>query len=194
MYLICKDDLITIRVLEKTKTDMDYLLKWLNNKNVSDFYGDSRLYTIDEIKEKYDKKIDDKYLTPCIIEYKNTPVGYIQFYPVNSEIYDISNDILEKIVSPSDKTIAIDLFIGDDNYRDIGLGTKTIKLLLNKLFADKSIKNILIDPITSNKRAINCYKKCGFKEVCIIKAREERNKIKYDNLIMKIENYNIGDK
>ena len=35
--------------------------------------------------------------------------------------------------------------------------------------------------------SIACYKKCGFKECFIAKQREEKDGIKYDNLIMKIE-------
>ena len=39
-----------------------------------------------------------------------------------------------------------------------------------------------------NIRAQKAYKKCGFKECFIAKKREEKDGIKYDNLIMKIEN------
>ena len=38
-----------------------------------------------------------------------------------------------------------------------------------------------------NSRAIACYKKCRFKECFIAEKREEKDGIKYDNLIMKIE-------
>ena len=47
MSILCKDNEITIRYLENTNEDMNCILKWLNNKNVSDYYGDSRKYTLE---------------------------------------------------------------------------------------------------------------------------------------------------
>ena len=126
MSIICKDNEMSIRNLENTNYDMNCILKWLNNKNVSDYYGDSRKYTLEEVQNKYVKKIESNSETPCILEYSNTPIGYI-----------------------------------------------------------------LIDPKTTNKRAIECYRKCGFKDICVIPKREEKDGIKYDNLIMKIENYKL---
>ena len=46
MSIICKDNEIIIRNLENTSDDMNCILKWLNNKNVSDYYGDSRMMGI----------------------------------------------------------------------------------------------------------------------------------------------------
>ena len=183
MSIICKDDEITIRELENTDYDMNCMLKWLNNKNVSDYYGDSRKYILEEIKNKYTKKIESSFETPCIIEYNNNPIGYIQYFLVDSDEYEILKEIYEKIIKKSEKAMAFDLFIGEDKYRDRGFGTRIIKLLINELFKDKSINAILIDPRTSNKRAIECYRKCGFKDVCIIPKREEKDGIWIGNLI-----------
>ena len=191
MSIICKDNEIIIRNLENTSDDMNCILKWLNNKNVSDYYGDSRKYTLEEIQNKYVKKIESNFETPCIIEYNNKPIGYIQYYIVDCEEYEIPKEVFEKIIESNEKAMALDLFIGEDEYRDKGLGTRTIKLLINEIFNDKSVNAILIDPKTSNKRAIECYRKCGFKDICVIPNREEKDGIKYDNLIMKIENYNL---
>lgn len=191
MSIICKDNEIIIRNLENTNDDINCILKWLNNKNVSDYYGDSRKYTLEEIQNKYVKKIESNFEIPCIIEYNEKPIGYIQYYIVDCEEYEIPKDLFEKIVKPNEKAIALDLFIGEDEFRDKGFGTKAIKLLISEIFNDKSVNAILIDPKTSNKRAIECYRKCRFKDICVIPNREEKDGIKYDNLIMKIENYNI---
>ena len=191
MKVICKESEIMIRYLENTDYDMNCMLNWLNNKKISDYYGDSKKYTLKEIKNKYIKKIESKVENPCIIEYNNKPIGYIQYYIVDSEEYEIPQEIFSNIVKQNEKAIAIDLFIGEDDFRDKGIGTKTLKLLINEIFNDHSINAILIDPKTSNKRAIECYRKCGFKDICIIPNREEKDGIKYDNLIMKITNHNI---
>ncbi len=59
MSILCKDNEITIRYLENTNEDMNCILKWLNNKNVSDYYGDSRKYTLEQIQNKYNGKVKE---------------------------------------------------------------------------------------------------------------------------------------
>ncbi len=186
--IICESDEIRVRKLTKNLQDMRYILKWLNNKKVSKYYGGIKDYTINEIIEKYSKKVDEKELTACIIELDEKPIGYLQFYNVNNETYEISKLKYKEIVKDNQKAVAIDLFLGDDNSRDKGIGTKTIKMLIATLFNQYKTDVILIDPKINNERAIKCYKKCGFKECFVIKEREEMNGILYDNLIMKIEN------
>ena len=62
MSIICKDNEMSIRNLENTNYDMNCILKWLNNKNVSDYYGDSRKYTLEELKNhRYSTKVDNNY-------------------------------------------------------------------------------------------------------------------------------------
>lgn len=184
----CKYEKILIRDLEKDDKDFEYLYNWLNNRNVSKFYGSQEEKVMDFIKQKYGNKIADSQIFPCIFEYDGVPIGYIQFYDVNAENYDLSQEMLDKIVSKQDRVIAIDVFIGEDEYRDKGIGTKVIKLLLNTLFKKYDVDVVLIDPKTNNERAISCYRKCGFQECFVAKQREEQDGIKYDNLIMKIEN------
>ena len=82
---------------------------------------------------------------------------------------------------------SIDIFIAELGYRNKGLGTEIIKLLNKTLFEKYNANVIVIDPKVNNSRAIACFKKCGFKECFIAKQREEKDGIKYDNLIMKIE-------
>lgn len=190
MKIINQTSELKIRHLNESEEDMNLLLKWLNNKNVSDYYGDSKVYNLEEIKKKYLKKINDKFLTACIIEYKDKSIAYVQYYDVDYEEYEIPEEIFYKIVNKNEKIVAIDLFIGEDDFRDKGFGTKIVKLIIAHIFEDINVKSILIDPKITNYRAIKCYKKCGFEESVIIPNREEKDGIKYDNLIMKIDNHN----
>lgn len=47
MKVICKENEIMIRYLENTDYDMNCMLNWLNNKKISDYYGDSKKYTME---------------------------------------------------------------------------------------------------------------------------------------------------
>ncbi len=187
MSIICELNEISIRELTKDKQDIERLLKWKNNEKVAKYYDGIKKYTIDEVRSKYINKIDEEGMFPCIIEFNKLPIGYIQFYNIDSTIYEIPEEKYKELVEDNQKAMAIDLFIGEDDYRDKGIGTKTIKILIDTLFNKYKVDLILIDPKTNNGRAIKCYKKCGFQECFIQKNREEMNGILYDNLIMVIK-------
>lgn len=46
-----------------------------------------------------------------------------------------------------------------------GLGQEAIELLLDYAFHVLNINNVMLSVYSYNQRAINCYKKCGFKEI-----------------------------
>ncbi len=84
------------------------------------------------------------------------------------------------------ETAKIGIFIGDKDYWSKGYGTEAIKLLLDYGFNILNLTNIMLDVFYYNKRAIECYKKCGFKEIGLRrKARTIAGK-KYDILYMDI--------
>lgn len=61
-------------------------------------------------------------------------------------------------------TATIGIFIGDEKYRNNGYGSEAIGLLLDYGFNFLRLNNIDLKVFSFNERAINCYKKCGFKE------------------------------
>ena len=90
-----------------------------------------------------------------MIEYKNKPVGIIQYKLVEEEdkkLYKLTgNNIYE-----------IDIFIGELNLHNKGIGKISIDLIVDYLCKEKNAKILVMCPLKSNYNAINCYKKCGF--------------------------------
>ena len=187
MNIICSDNEIIIRLLENDDKDFHLLHDWLSSKFVYDYYGDSGEKDFEFVKEKYVRKLNDEKQYPCIIEYEGKAIGYIQFFEVNRAEYDLSEDEYSKLGCYGKIVFGIDMFIGEDGYRDKGLGTRALKMLVNSIFSKYEADIILIDPKTINLRAIACYRKAGFKEQFIVSEREEKDGVKYDNLIMKID-------
>lgn len=52
----------------------------------------------------------------------------------------------------------------DSAYTSMGYGTESIRLILAKGFEDYRLREVLLDVNLFNKRALNSYLKCGFKE------------------------------
>ena len=90
-----------------------------------------------------------------------------------------------------DKMIGI--FIGDKYFRSKGYGTEAIKLILEYGFKYLNLKNIKLDVMEFNERALKCYKKCGFKEY----GRRRQSKFVdgkyYDSIEMDILNEEFNE-
>lgn len=80
----------------------------------------------------------------------------------------------------------IGLFIGDENNRSKGYGKEILKILLDYGFNYLNLNNIMLRVKSFNERAINCYKKVGFKEIGRRRESYFLNGKYYDDIYMDI--------
>ena len=149
--------------------DLTLLHKWLNLPHVHEFYDKDKLNTIEDVQNRYSPKIKGEKPTDCyFVLYENKPVGYIQKYFVND--WPELGDYLDY----DNKTVSIDLLIGDPDFMSKGFGSLMISEFLNKVvFADPSVTTCMIGPEPSNKRAIKAYEKVGFRHVQTLRIGDE---------------------
>jgi aminoglycoside 6'-N-acetyltransferase len=60
---------------------------------------------------------------------------------------------------------AVDIWIGDPEDRNRGLGTAMMREAMSRCFADASVQAIIIDPLASNTDAHRFYERLGFQFV-----------------------------
>lgn len=101
---------------------------------------------------------------PFIILIDKTPIGYIQCCDLY-EYKNICSNPRGIFTKEAKGTFCMDLFIAEENCLNKGYGTLIVKSFVKKIFDDFKAKVILIDPATTNKRAIRCYEKAGFQFV-----------------------------
>ena len=151
--MFLKNDLITIRDL--TKEDLSFMLKWLTNDKVLKYYeGRDTHFTIESISNKFLTDIPNGFR--LIIEYKNIPIGYCQYYKLDKNLleeYEYSNNLT---------IIGIDQFIGEPNYWNKGIGTQFLQMMIEYFITQTMIDYIILDPRKTNSRAIRAYEKAGF--------------------------------
>ena len=78
----------------------------------------------------------------------------------------------------------IGLFIGDKEYWSKGYGTDTMNILIKFIFEQMNINKIKLNVYSFNKRAINCYEKCGFKNEGVLRQEIYRDGQYFDEIIM----------
>lgn len=107
--------------------------------------------------EKYLTKITDPAQQAFMVFQDEAPFGYIQSYAL------LQSDPLYAALELSGTIWGIDQFIGNSAYWGKGLGPVFIRKFVDKLFEEHpTLEKLLVDPLSSNERAIKCYEKVGF--------------------------------
>lgn len=182
---IAQADGLLIRRMEDSPADFEQVLRWMTDPETMRFWeGMTEHYDLARVEAEY-RGHDAENTTPCIVELDGRTVGYMQFAPIGTAAdYEIPEAEWEKIVRPGETAYGIDMYIGEVGCRDRGLGTRMLNLLASALFASYGADVLLIDPKTHNARAIACYRKCGFRDCCVVPQREKQDGILHDSLIM----------
>ncbi|MFD2630155.1 GNAT family N-acetyltransferase [Oceanobacillus kapialis] len=145
--------------------DEGSLVKWLSNPTVLEFYeGRDKPYNLSMVREDFYGEEPD--IHKCIVEHAGVSIGYIQFYEINERTSDLTGYDKKKTV------YGMDQFIGEPSYWGKGIGTELVQSMLRHLLQRKLADVVVLDPQTTNERAIRCYEKCGFKKVRRLHAHE----------------------
>jgi RimJ/RimL family protein N-acetyltransferase len=156
------------------------LKSWFLKKHVKDVWLIEGYATVEQLLQA---KQGNGYDYPFIIYWENVPIGYVQA----CDLYAYRTECPKPkglFTAEAPGTFCMDLFIGEENYLNRGYGTEIVKAFIHYIFANFNANKILIDPATSNQRAIRCYEKAGFRFV-----REEFDGITHC-YIMQINNPN----
>ena len=148
---------ISFRRLKDSTTDYQKLYKWCQNEFVYEWF-EQRILTYDEIVKKYREKLNNKIQDLYIIKSNNKEIGLVQ-------VYKFENDINLKNLNEYKNIYEYDLFIGEEEYLNKGIGKKVIKEINNIIYGKYKADAIILRPFKRNERAIKCYKKCNYKEI-----------------------------
>jgi aminoglycoside 6'-N-acetyltransferase len=146
---------ISFRRLETS--DLPLMFHWLNQSEVKRWYDDPS-DTLADVQAHFGPSIAGTESTrPFLILRNERPIGYIQTYLPKDRPDDWSKQNLP------DSAAGIDLFIGEDDTRHLGLGAPIIRAFIAQILApDPTITEIIIDPDPANTIAIRAYEKAGF--------------------------------
>ncbi len=141
------------------KEDFPLVYNWFNRPHIRAFYS-LRSWTLEEIDRKLTPYLHGIGEMKCyIISVNQTPIGYIQCYPVKKHPW-ANQDLADEIVQTS---AGIDLFIGEEAFVGMGLGCQILYTFLgNHIWPH--YRYCLTDPDINNEASIRFFRKCGFKE------------------------------
>lgn len=184
MEIISREDRLCIRKMEETETDLGQFLIWMTDPETMRFWeGMTEIYDYERVLQEH-RESEQEGVTECIVELDGKKIGFCQFCTLDAALYEMPQAEWDRVVRPGETVYGIDMFIGDVSCRDRGIGTQILKLLCAALFETYRADILMIDPKVHNARAIACYRKCGFCDVCVVPQREAQDGILHDSLIL----------
>ena len=181
---IAREGPVAIRKMQNTEHDFHRMLRWMIDPQTMRYWeGMQEIYTYERVAQEFAEHLAEG-VTPCIIAYAGTEIGYCQFCLLSAELFAVPEEEYVKFVRPADRVYGIDIFLGEVEYRDRGIGTACLKALMRALFEAYGADALMIDPKTHNARAIRCYHKCGFQDLFVVPQREWQDGKYHDSLIM----------
>lgn len=133
----------------KNIEDAEEFTKWLNDFNTTDYIGRSgELISLEGEKEYLQNHAKDEASFVIVTLEDNKMIGICTIESINH----------------INRTGTLGIFIGEEEARNKGYGEEAIKLILDYAFSYLNLKNVYLQVMEFNQRAIACYKKCGFKE------------------------------
>jgi aminoglycoside 6'-N-acetyltransferase len=173
--MLLRDAEISVRPMRDDPDDYALIVRWRAQPHVHDWWDpDVPPPTYDEVVGTYGPRSRiDETTTSCIIERDGQPIGYVQFYlwassPAEARAMDVTVD---------DATFGLDIFIGEPDQVDRGVGTRVVDLLCRYLENERGASGIALTTELENRRAQRAYEKAGFhktKEVLELDTRDGR--------------------
>ena len=141
--------------------DLPILQAWIGLPPVREWWaGEEADIPFEEFRAMYLPRVmAEEQVTPYLAMLDGRAIGYAQSYVALGSGGGWWDDITDPGVR------GIDQFLCEEADLGKGLGTRMVKALVARLFADPAVTLIQTDPDPANARAIRCYEKAGFRAV-----------------------------
>jgi aminoglycoside 6'-N-acetyltransferase len=163
MTVIAERGDLVIRRMRDEDDEYQRIVEWRNRPHVREWWDPDDLdLTVEAASVEYSARtLPGSSTVSCIIEFRSRPVGYIQFYA-----WDEYEEGAQTIgLPPADGTWGLDIFIGEPDLIDRGIGSAAVDLLCGHLFDARGASSVRIVVAMDNARALRAYEKAGFRRM-----------------------------
>lgn len=161
-----------VRLRAYDKSDLDALMKWVNDEEVTRFLG--HLLTYPASRQQEEKFLESAaggspdHRTFAIETLAGEYLGGISLHNINW----------------IDRQAQIGIVIGDKSCWARGYGTDAMQVLLRLAFDKMNLHRVWLRVFTFNQRAIACYLKCGFKQEGLLRVDRFSGGRYHDTIVM----------
>lgn len=161
------------KLRELTREDLSVINDMRNNKNLIELLGAPyRFINIETENQWFDNYLKNRQsnIRCTILNEDNTVIGLVSLTNINR----------------INQSATLHIMIGEEKNQGQGAGTHATKEILNHAFLDMNLNRVELSVLETNKRAIQLYKKIGFKEEGLKRQAVFKGNSFKDMLIMSI--------
>jgi len=158
----------SIRLRTVEKSDIPFLHKLFNDKNIMDFWLEEPYFSLEKIENIFKKDAESKR-NFIVTNDKDEQIGLVGLYNIDFRHLH------------AEFAIAFDPL-----QQGKGLATRASKLLLDYAFLTLNLRKVYLIVLTSNEKAIHIYEKLGFQTEGVLKKHFYVNGKYEDGLMMGI--------
>jgi RimJ/RimL family protein N-acetyltransferase len=163
--------LVRLRAYEKS--DLDAVMKWVNDGEVTDMLGGEMLiYPVSSIAE-------ERFIEANAIPSDKQKNFVIETLAERKYIGGISFNVIDWL----NRSAAVGIVIGDKTLWGKGYGTDAMRVLMRLAFDKMNLHRLRLNVFDYNQRAIKSYEKCGFKREGVLRE-DHFARGKYHNTIV----------
>jgi aminoglycoside 6'-N-acetyltransferase len=149
---------LVIRRLRDHADDYDRIVAWRNTPHVREWWDpDEPPLTPAAAAAELGPGNGDDPTISCIIELAGEAVGFVQFYPWEAE----EAYLAEIGLSVPSGSWGLDIFIGESGLVGRGIGSRTVRLVCDHVFAETAAPAVALITETGNLRAQAAYVRAG---------------------------------
>ena len=160
MDVIASEGGLVIRRMRDEPAEYERMAQWQNQPHVREWWDpDEPPLSPDEARQRYRGSTGaDSPMTACIFEFNGRAAGYIQFHPWAA----YPEDAEAMGVPLVEGAWGLDVFVGEPDLIDRGIGTALVDLLSRYLFEERGASCVMFVAAVDNARALRAYEKAGF--------------------------------
>jgi RimJ/RimL family protein N-acetyltransferase len=164
--------LVRLRAYERS--DLDAVMKWINDEEVTAFLG-PLVYPLSSIAE-------EKYIEAAAISSETNKTFVIEALAEREYIGAISFHAINWL----NRSAGLGIVIGDKSFWGRGYGTDAMRVMMRLGFDKMNLHRLWLHVYEYNHRAIASYGKCGFKREGVLRKERFFRGCYYDTLVMGI--------
>ena len=155
-----------------SKNDLGKILRWINDPEVTQYL--SVYLPMSEIEElNWVENLSKRKPNDIVLGIETVDTNLIGSVGLHG-------------IDWKDRTGTLGISIGEKKYWGKGCGTETVSLILGYAFKTLNLRKICLSVFAHNKRAIKCYKGCGFNVEGCRKRQVFKNGRYVDEIIMAV--------
>ena len=165
-----------VRLRGYEKSDLDAIMKWINDEEVTDLLGgDMLVYPVSTIAE-------EKFIEASAGPSDKQKNFAIETLAERKYIGGISFNVIDW----RNRSAIVGIVIGDKSSWGNGYGTDPMRVLMRLAFDKMNLHRLQLHVFDYNTRAIASYEKCGFKREGVLREDHFARGKYHDTILMAI--------